>query len=383
MDPKGDGISESYVFVELPRSRLIFPKEMSEMQQRVLRTGSARAIGKVGLALVTTVAVASYATCIEAASKPKSPTSIEATCPLPKKGLRQGAANTDSEVTSFISDRSSYEMEIASAFAPVTANQATIYCLRYEAENRTSASAPNNGRIDVFYWPLAAMSVELFDTGPKSRWSLLSSGPSPRTPTPDSTDIYAFKNAHFTSTAYKLGATSAYMRKSVRIASSDASAILTLVAQDLPQVLPEDAQSPVGAQWDAGDSELTVTTDLDVSTPKNSIRISIDRSGEVGAVFAPFAKALSSVKTPEDIPKLLAEFKSSPVEFTEGHKTYANQVAEVNLKAADTRLYIVKQPITLVEKGGGRVCFLAATYSPVPIPQSFQTCDPKIVYGDQ
>jgi hypothetical protein len=313
-------------------------------------------------------------------------------CPAPPEGLSQGTPNTNAEMTPFTSEGSSYEIEVASAFAPRTSNMATSYCLRYEAENMSSTkSGPNQGRIDLFYWPSAQISVQKFEVGRKFRQSLIRSDLGAQPPSLGSTDLFAFKNAAFSSTAYKVGSIeqSSQLVTRVSLVLDSKSSTRDVpdgieMAQELDKRFLADDTPAIGAVWGSGGTQVAATTALDTTKATDQISISIEVSGDDGiqSVYAPFAKALSYAKTSTDLPVLLSEFRQSPVKFEGGTAEFKNAAA-VDLQSPDTRLFAIQQPVILTVADGGKVCFLAPTYSPIPIPKDFQTCDPKVVFGDR
>jgi len=316
---------------------------------------------------------------------------LQRVCPMPAVGLRQGAPNTNTEIAPFSFDGRTFQMEIASAFAPRHINGNSSFCLRYEAENITAPSTPaGQERIDRFYWPMAEMSVERFQVGQSFRQSVMQTTPSAKPPALASTDLYAFKRSHFSSTAYKVSILNQKPAGDVvRVSLGDnqvtsPKAKLPAEEQRYAQLvgLPfEGAPHPIGAVWQAANVLVTATTDLNPSRTFDAITISIERSDNknVGFIFAPFAQALALAKEPKQLPGLIEELRQKAIVMDKDVAHFGNNIS-INLQSPETRLFVVKQPIVFFGPGGSRVCFLAPTYSPVPIEPSLLTCDPEQVF---
>jgi hypothetical protein len=276
-------------------------------------------------------------------------------------------------------------MEIASAFSSRQTNGNASVCLRYETENITAVTTPpGQERIDRFYWPMADMAVERFESGKPFRKSVLQTMPSAKAPTLDSTDLYAFKRSRFNSTAYKVSVLWKRVLDVTRTSFGDNQSARTEIrlsvdeqklAQQQTGLSVKDAPRPIGAVWQTPVTLVAATTDFVSSRGGDSITISVERADNksVGRVYAPFALALATAKEASDIPSLIKEFSQKPIEMKDNTAQFGSLLAVTNL-------FVVKQPIVFFEGGGSRVCFLAPTYSPVPIPPSLLTCDPDQVF---
>jgi hypothetical protein len=310
--------------------------------------------------------------------------SLQSACPTPPIGLRQGAQNTNVEIAPFSYDGRTFQMEIASAFSSRHTSGNASLCLRYEAENITTRSVPPGlERIDKFYWPTGEMSVERFESGKQSRQSVLQTVPSAKPPVLGPTDLYAFKRTHFGSTAFKVSVLRQHAPEVQRVSfgGSQGARLNGMARVEEPQIAQlrgisiKDAPHPIGAVWQSPITMVAATTDLDPSRATGSISISLQRGDNknIGRIYAPFALALSAAKDPKDIPLFIKEFNKRPVEMPENTARFVSSVPA-------TDLFAVKQPIVFWGPDNSRICFLAPTYSPIPIPPDLLTCDPEAVF---
>ncbi len=341
------------------------------------KTRLSRTTASLFIAAVLCVAKAEVV-CAQAAA------SLQGACPTPPIGLRQGAQNTNVEIAPFSYNGRTFQMEIASAFSSRHTNGNASLCLRYEAENLTTRSAPpGQERIDKFYWPTGEMSVERFESGKQSRQSVLQTVPSAKPPVLGPTDLYAFKRTHFSSTAYKVSILRQSAPDVQRVSFGGAQGERpdgTVGAEDqqiaqLSGMSIKDAPHPIGAVWQSPITMVAATTDLDPSRVRGSISISLQRGDNknIGRVYAPFAWALAAAKDPKDIPIFIKEFSQRPIEMSEN-------AAHLVSSAPATDLFAIKQPVIFFGPDNSRFCFLAPTYSPIPIPPDLLTCDPEAVF---
>ncbi|QWW72056.1 hypothetical protein [Rhizobium sp. WYJ-E13] len=351
----------------------------------------ARSCEKKIVTAVLSVGIAALVTALPLPVAAQVP-SLKAGCPA--IGLQQGMVNTTSELQTFSADHFSYQMELASAFSARTANQSTTYCMLYEAENFSAktGSLPNNGRVDIFYWDVVDWSIEKLESGSSYRQSLYQTDDGKQVPSIQSTTVYAFKNSSFAVNAYKAAALKrskslistlvALKANEIQTPSSPAD-MESVVAQGEPTALAEAPITPVGAVWASGDAELSVATVVHPNLPSGTIEILVEKGkgSQFKQVLIPYARALATAKETSSIPALIGEFRNSPIDFSGGDMTSYASVAEIDVKSMNTSLYPIKQPVVLTLPTGGRTCFLAATFSPVPMPRELQTCNPRIVFG--
>src|SRR4051794_8017701 len=83
-----------------------------------------------------------------------------------------------------------------------------------------------------------------------------------------------------------------------------------------------------------------------------------------GSLMAPYASALEFAKSLEDIPKLIAQFRRSPLRMSGDRYT---RTSKLPFRGEQAPVYVSQQAITFV-RSNGRVCFLSPAYSPVPLP---------------
>jgi hypothetical protein len=317
--------------------------------------------------------------------------SLQVPCPEPLVGLHQGATNTSVEQVPFTVAGQTFQMEIASAFAPRHANGSASFCLRYEAENNTPRSTPpGQEQIDRFYWPMAEMAVERFQAGPQFRQSILQTAPSAQPPVLTSTELFAFKRTRFSSSAYKLSTVRHTGPNIIPVSFGDNKVVPPntrsrieepKLTQQQTGLSFEGAPHPIGAAWQTPITQVVATTELDPSRTINSISVTIARQDNkyVGRIIAPFAQALAVAKEPSQIPGLIGEYRQKPIEMINDVAHFGNSAA-VDPHSSETRLFVVKQPIIFFGADGSRVCFLAPTYSPVQVPSRLMTCDPDEVF---
>lgn len=306
-------------------------------------------------------------------------------CPVPKPGLKMGDPNVDAETLSFSFQSESFPIDIYSGYAAQNSGNNANFCIRYEVVNKGSHP------VEKFYWPLAA-GLQMDHLGPQERPSILVTTPPGRPPTIDETWLYAFLSGAKKSFAYQKHAFyqphSTVMRFSDSLAPSlPNSPPIQLTSNALNQpiqlaqfsgaserlLVKEPTKFPIiGSQFTNSDTEVTATSEAQWNGKSYLISVSISRSNEknVFKIQAPFTLALLKQPRQDALLMLVKEMKSVSLPLKDN--SFAQTVA-LPLETSPAALYVVKQPITFFGPNG-RVCFLAAAYSPIPIPEGYADC---------
>ncbi len=294
-------------------------------------------------------------------------------CADPKPGLRTGAPNVDAETFAFSYNSTSYPVDIFSAFAASAHNSGSSYCIRYEAENKGSNS------IHKFFWPLAGFQVDTFE--PKRRDSIVFSVPGSRAPTVEESWLYAFLSEGIKSYAYQKHS-SILFESGIRFAQRGDLPILASVSGPrIAQVnvplqrfeFKEPTELPeIGSQFSSGGAVVSASSSAKWDGKAYLITLSVDRNDAklVSSVQAPFAYALPKIKSVSNLLPLLRELQNAELPLP------ANSYGATAFLPTESRpptLYVVYQPVTF-KRDDGRVCFLAAVYSPIPIPPETLSC---------
>jgi hypothetical protein len=295
--------------------------------------------------------------------------SFNSPCPDPKPGLARGDPGVDAESGALYYRSQTYTMNIYSAFAQPAPGPASNYCVRYEAENTSGND------ISAFDWPLADLRMDTLPAGPSNRQGLVKTLPAGKLPILDDTWVYAFKSAAAKMMAYQKPAdhSSLYKRSAITSIRYNAS---NLIAYTPPQrvILKETGDLPPlsTAFYGSGiDLSANSSASWDSSKYFASMKVMVSKSSDVKRVKAPYMLALRESKgEPEILLGVLSEyFKGNGGYFSENDM---EALAFANKKPGDY-LYVVMQPVTF-ERANGRVCFLAAAYSPIPIPSELLAC---------
>lgn len=283
-------------------------------------------------------------------------------CPQPPEKIQRGQPNANAEAVNFSYRSQSYPVELYSAYA---AQPKTIanYCLRYELENK--AALP----VQRLSWPLATMQLDALE--PAARKSLIVTRGSDKLPWLDKTKIEAFLREEVSSRAFQV------QTQKSREASVDTRLMREMQVpgqQWYNQVvgLKDSNQLPaLSAQFSDGDTEINAVSVAKLDGSRISIQISISRSHDksVTSISAPLALALS--KGFVNQATVAAEFASSralalPLQGNSFEVAFSFEKG--------TPIFVVEQPIVLTSRTG-RVCFLAATYSPAAIEPRAQSCN--------
>jgi hypothetical protein len=284
-----------------------------------------------------------------------TPTQQDA-CPAPAKGIRHGVEYGYVGNGSFAYQGRTFLIATASAYATRNANNATSYCIRYEAKNVTPLVAGRDkARIDAFWWPLSTISAQYLESGEQRGITLTGSGSGP--PQFDDVDVWAFKNAHFLAHAYKFSSAERFVAKILLAsftADGDAAGVgrpyrleLQLAQFSSRDLLKSGPVVPIGAIWDNGAAAVSATTTLNLDKLFISIEMEGSGIGSIGEIYAPFAKALATAKELNDVPKLMTEYRQSPVAFDGMAAVFANENMPVDLTSDRTQLYPVLEPIVV------------------------------------
>ncbi len=300
-------------------------------------------------------------------------------CEKPKQGLKVGESNVRGELAVFSFRGNTYPVEIYSGFAPQLPNVASSnYCIRYEVENK--AKEP----VEKFYWPMVGWSIERLEaykstTGRGDRDAVLSAtgrqsvvrtSPPGTPPAIKETELFAFLSSAEKSFAFQKDALGALFRKKYADASKP-----SMLAQVSPPRLNVDQIKDfpwIGSEYSGSGAEVTATSSGSSDGKMVQIEIGISRSDSklVPKIVAPFAYAMAKAAGSENIVPATKEFAFAPIPLERNE--YAVK-REFPIRADRPFVFIVEQPIIL-DGPAGKVCFLAATYSPVEIPENFFSC---------
>jgi hypothetical protein len=135
-----------------------------------------------------------------------------------------------------------------------------------------------------------------------------------------------------------------------------------------PLALPE-----IGAQFSGAGAEVSASSAAKWDGKAFTISMGIGRNDLKFAneISAPFVYALAKIGSPSQFLALAQELKNSALPMS-------NNAFEITRTLQSERaapeLYVVQHPITF-RRPNGRVCFLAAAYSLVPIPDKLLSCN--------
>ncbi len=295
-------------------------------------------------------------------------------CPKPRPNLKMGTPNVDAETFNFFYQSEQFPVDVYSGFASQYPGGGSNFCIRYEAENKGSNAIVN------FYWPLANdFQQEKFE--PKQRASIAVTVPPGQPPAVKDTWLYAFKSDKKKSRAYQTNlnlqrsparfAELSTLRTNAAVLSDSPNPGLRLVQNDKPssaiKLTKPDKFPLIGAQYSGSGADVIATSRADWDGKVFKITMTISRNDEkmTGKVRAPFMLSMWKAVKPE---AMIAEFRGVDVPFSNDAFEYTNRYTSVG------SLFVVRQPIIL-EQPTGRVCFLAASYSPTPINENYQKCD--------
>jgi hypothetical protein len=298
-------------------------------------------------------------------------------CAAPRPHLVTGATNVDAETFSFSYRSNDFPVVIFSGFAPQYSRSSANYCLRYEIENKGSRA------IEKLYWPLAN-DLQLDYLKPRERPSILVTIPPGYQPMVAETMVYAF-----ISEAKK---TAAYQRLDKKGASYGVpNGQKTLLASNLetkwPQLeqvsrtsttilLNEPRELPlIGSEFSNSGAEVSALSSAKWDGKSYTISMSIQQNDPklIRAIQAPFAYALYKGVPEKYLVDAMAKgFGELPMidNAFNFSRTYPGVVGVPPIP----HLYVVQQPVIL-DQESGRTCFLAAAYSPTPVPEKSMACN--------
>jgi hypothetical protein len=279
------------------------------------------------------------------------------------------------EAGSFSFNSNSYPISIFSAFAPQTSGAGGNFCVRYEVENSSTRI------IEKFYWPLATLEMDRLDPGLSERQSIAFTIPPGPAPTVGVTWLYAFKTGLLKSAAYQRQtyALNNYSALQVALDEPVANRPLFIPAQYISGgdgtrfTIKEPTKFPsVGAEFSGSGARFAAESSAKWDGKYYSISVTIERGKDSDdkGVSAPFATALARAQTPEEV----LAFLSTRGSVNELLKLPFDETKDFLGGEPNHSVYIIQQPIT-VQRANGRACFLAAAYSPVPIPPALLSCD--------
>jgi hypothetical protein len=300
-----------------------------------------------------------------------------AICPSPPAKLDTLSPtyrNVNREAITFFYNSQAYPMEIYTAFAPQANQINSNYCIRYEAINKATIA------VEKFYWPLAEVQM---DTLRKSV-SVTTTVPSGRPPILRETWLYAFLNSAAKTWAYqkfsdrrRSDESRIAHRGPVRLPDLSFTPIYQAAADSVLQYqLKEQTQlPPVGSQFASADDDVLAIFGASWDGQNYKIEGEIERGSEKVTVRAPVIYALAKTRSASDFLGLVRELGNAPLPydgntFKVSRSFSAKEFGDFGQPPA---LYVINQPITLAG-AGGRACFKAPMYSPMPVPENLLQC---------
>jgi hypothetical protein len=315
-------------------------------------------------------------------------------CNTPPPALQRGQHGVDAEALSFSFRSQAYPVAIYSSFAPQVNSNPSNFCIRYEAEN--TGTSP----IEKFYWPLASeMEMDSFEPGPHERQSIVVTRPPGRQPHIEESWVFAFLSGAVSSFAYQqqhvLADPSKIPDTAAQNFSGRAPHGILLAAGGPLQVAQEAITGPgyvlengnrytfkekaglpdVGVTFNGSGAEVIASTNADWDGRTLFITTTIERNDSkfASVVKAPVALALIKSSAASDILPNVNEIERESAELPLSGNSF-KATAKFGTEGAPPRLYILNQPISF-QRPNGRVCFLAPTYSPIPLPTRLLSCD--------
>jgi hypothetical protein len=302
-------------------------------------------------------------------------------------GLQRGMGHVHAAANAFFYDSIRYPLEIYSDYA--LQPNSTNYCILYEAENVGS------GDILKFYWPLAA-GMEMDKLPPRERQSVLVTLPLNGAPHVAETWIYAFKSGVIKSHAYQKDASIIFDERDRKFSQNENDLLHstrlefvsfkrlfgTHTAQfrspsqsfelNAPTQLPR-----VGAQFIGSKAEVGAISEAKWDGKAYTITVVVGRNSPESAssLKAPYTYALQKADSASDIMALIPDLQNVELPPTQDILQTTRSLSPVPNSGAN--LYVAFQPITFQNPQGGRICFLAPVYSPLPIPDKFMSCRPN------
>jgi hypothetical protein len=299
-------------------------------------------------------------------------TDVNAGCLRPGPGLKAGQQDVDTETVNFNYGGEAFGLDIFSGYAAQPTNR-NVFCLRYEVENTSHKP------IEKLYWPMAS-GLQIDALQPKAKPSIAVTTPPGTPPVLGSTWVYAFLSEAVKTVAYQQNKqyvpylrdknlpTPGFGFNSVIVPARYAqSAEINAYELKEPREFPE-----IGSQFTDQKSEVVASSLADWNGKNYTLGVRITRSNvkDVKEVQAPFAYALIKSGSSSDLLSLTREFKKSGIPLPMEKDEF---IGRYSSSAKDSSIYVVQQPITVLGPSG-KVCFLAAAYSPIPMPENLMTC---------
>jgi hypothetical protein len=341
---------------------------------------------KIELAVSAAIATCAVAVLTIPAAIPAS-AAVVVLCPKPDRGLRLPdpvfrPRDVDGQATAFNYKSATFPLEIYSGFAPQNAGNNSNYCIRYEAQNTGSHL------IEKFFWPLATLQLDTLEPG--KRESIVLTKPPGSSPIVGESWVYGFLSSAVRTYAYQKTSSNQPIHGRQRFAQLDSPTdnvvrtsitpdrrTLLATVEDLsgrhtfkdPETMPQ-----IGAQYSgSGSDEVTAVSEAKWDGKRFAISFHVGRNNaeSVKGLSAPFAYAMSKIDIASSLLTTFDLVKRLPLPLTDN--SFESTLSLEPLTSPPT-IYIVDQPITYT-RGNGRVCFLAAAYSPIPIPSNILGCN--------
>lgn len=287
-------------------------------------------------------------------------------CPKPPQPLSQVVQNVDRETATVSEMQAVAQLDIASAYAPEANSAGASWCIRYELTD----DGPD--KIPVSWWPLAGFGLDPVPLHlPQSYATTIPPGPPPIV---KSTDIYFFRSQTVHTRAYQAARAAPPAMGPVRLVAALSKPDQRTEVASWPYMVKMDGRSSlpaVGGEFTGSKADVGATSTLerDGSGYRFTIYVGRNNKDAVIAIYAPFAVALGKVSSPNELAKSIPEFRSSPLLLDDNSFRVTRE-----FKLEGQSVFVVRQPVTLI-RPTGRVCFLAAVYSPVPIPAEALSCN--------
>jgi hypothetical protein len=305
-------------------------------------------------------------------------------CPNPPEGLAKllhnpGRLRIDGQTDHFSERSIDYPIDIYSAFAPRDASPNSSWCIRYEVINKGPAP------IEMLYWPLAS-STGKTKVLPNDPISLVRTEAAGDEPILDETWIYAFRNESLKTRAFqKRHSRSIIQRNQFAWQNIDGMLSPNLLFRPVafdgapPRISFQQniKLSPIGSEIlsSRADGRVSAISMASFEENASNISVTVERTVDKVTVRAPVTYALAKSDNPSSLLRLVREFKDVALPF-DGNTFKVNRPFPLNMALGWSRdLYVIEQPIML-EGPGGKTCFLAPVYAPMPIPDDLLRCDP-------
>jgi hypothetical protein len=304
----------------------------------------------------------------------------EPLCPRPPPGLNNKLSinpmfvNVYGSAVSFSYKGHIFPMDIYSAYAARGAGATGQYCIRYEVTNRSDNS------IDKFYWPVAGIQVDFFDS--QQTISIATTRPGGVVPSLNETWIFAFLNGAAKTRAYQKETDNQHWLNEEKAQFGSAEPLIRLVAvepqlQRFPQKPGQKSEglkfSDIGADAASNDDSLSAISHAYWDGDSAEIGIELERSNDKVSVNAPVTYAFwKGFNDSASFIELVRQSSNQTIPFTGVNFKASTKILPRNF-ASTSGLYIIEQPITFTT-GSRKICFLAPVYAPMPLPPELLSC---------